>query len=25
VARQMIKAWYGKDAETDLIGNESWR
>jgi NAD+ diphosphatase len=25
VARQMIKAWYGKDAEVDLIGNESWR
>ena len=25
VARQMIKAWYGKDAEVDLVGNESWR
>ena len=25
VARQMIKAWYGKGAETDLTGNESWR
>jgi len=25
VARQMIKAWYGKDAEFDLVGNESWR
>jgi NAD+ diphosphatase len=25
VARQMIKGWYGKDAEVDLVGNESWR
>lgn len=25
VARQMIKAWYGEGAETDLIGSESWR
>ena len=25
VARQMIKAWYGKGAETDLVGNQSWR
>jgi len=25
VARQMIKAWYGTGADTDLIGNESWR
>ena len=25
VARQMIKAWYGDGADTDLKGNESWR
>jgi NAD+ diphosphatase len=25
VARQMIKAWYGDAADTDLKGNESWR
>jgi NAD+ diphosphatase len=25
VARQMIKAWYGVGANTDLAGNESWR
>lgn len=25
VARQMIKAWYGKGAETELSGKESWR
>ena len=25
VARQMIKAWYGKGADTELTGNESWR
>ena len=25
VARQMIKAWYGKSADTELTGNESWR
>jgi NAD+ diphosphatase len=25
VARQMIKAWYGNDADKDLVGNESWR
>ena len=25
VARQMIKAWYGAGAETELAGNESWR
>jgi len=25
VARQMIKAWYGQSADSDLKGNESWR
>ena len=25
VARQMIKAWYGENADKDLVGNESWR
>jgi NAD+ diphosphatase len=25
VARQMIKAWYGESADSDLKGNESWR
>jgi NAD+ diphosphatase len=25
VARQMIKAWYGEGADSDLKGNESWR
>ena len=25
VARQMIKAWYGEGADTELVGNESWR
>ena len=25
VARQMIKAWYGVGADTDLVGEESWR
>lgn len=25
VARQMIKAWYGDNADKDLVGNESWR
>jgi NAD+ diphosphatase len=25
VARQMIKAWYGERADSDLKGNESWR
>jgi len=25
VARQMIKAWYRKGADTELTGNESWR
>ena len=25
VARQMIKSWYGKGADTELTGNESWR
>ena len=25
VARQMIKAWYGEGADTELMGNESWR
>ena len=25
VARQMIKAWYGESADTELAGNESWR
>jgi NAD+ diphosphatase len=25
VARQMIKAWYGEDADKDLVGSESWR
>jgi NAD+ diphosphatase len=25
VARQMIKAWYGQRADSDLKGNESWR
>jgi len=25
VARQMIKAWYGAGAETELSGQESWR
>ena len=25
VARQMIKAWYGAGADTDLVGEESWR
>jgi NAD+ diphosphatase len=25
VARQMIKAWYGENADKDLVGDESWR
>ncbi len=25
VARQMIKAWYGEGADTELVGNESWQ